>query len=164
MIARRERLSRYGFTRRNAGTSVALGLTLAALNDLVASWYAGALLWVPLSRHSATRMALEAPLLAALAGLMVTVAVWGFTESFFGVFFAKKLNEALGRTGRGWLSTGVLGFAFFNGSIHLAIGQGGMGFLTSFASGYAIAVIPAVTENAWGSPVVQTLTNAIGRV
>jgi hypothetical protein len=64
----------------------------------------------------------------------------------------------------GWLSVGVLGFASFNGLIHLAIGQGFQGFMTSFASGYAIAVIPAVTENAWGSTVVQTLTDAVGNL
>jgi hypothetical protein len=90
--------------------------------------------------------------------------VWGFAESFFGVFFSRKLNEALGRGGHGWLSAGPFGFAFFNGLIHLAIGQGFQGFLTSFASGYAIAVIPAVTGNAWGSTIVQTLTNAVGRL
>jgi len=164
LIAHRERLSRYGFTRHNVGKSLALGLALAALNDLAASWYSGAPVWVPLRRHSATRMFLGAQFLPGVAGLVVTVAVWGFMESFFGVFFASKLNEGLGRNGRGWLSAGVLGFAFFNGSIHFAIGQGGLGFLTSFASGYAIAVIPAVTGNAWGSPVVQTLTNAVGRL
>jgi len=34
----------------------------------------------------------------------------------------------------------------------------------SFASGYAIAVIPAITGNAWGSALVQTVTNAVGRL
>jgi hypothetical protein len=164
MIARRERLSRYGFTRRNVGRSVALGLALAAFNDVAMSWHAGALMWIPLRRHSATRMSLGAGLPASVAGLLATVAVWGFTEGVFGVFFAKKLNESLGRIGRGWLSPGALGFAIFNGSIHLAIGQGVQGFLTSFASGYAVAMIPAVTGNAWGSIVVQTLTNAVGRL
>ena len=33
----------------------------------------------------------------------------------------------------------------------------------SFASGYAIAVVPAITGNAWDSSLVQTLTNAVGR-
>ena len=164
LIARRERLSRYGFTRRNVGKSVALGLALAAINDLVVSWRAGAVMWVPLRRHSTRRMLLGASRPAGVAGLMVTVGVWGLMESFFGVFFARKLNEVLGRNGRGWLSAGVLGFAFFNGAIHFAIGQCVWGFLMSFASGYAIAVIPAVTENACGSGVVQTLTNAVGRL
>ncbi|MBZ5534729.1 MAG: hypothetical protein LAO31_02145 [Acidobacteriia bacterium] len=164
MIVRHERLARYGFTRRNAGKSVALGLALAAILDLAMSWQAGALLWIPLRRHSATRMSLSAGLPASVVGLAITVAVWGFVESFFGVFFSRKLNEALGRSGRGWLSAGALGFAFFNGLIHFAIGQGFRGFITSFASGYAIAVIPAVTENAWGSAVVQILTNAVGRL
>ncbi|HSP16040.1 MAG TPA: hypothetical protein VLV78_14945 [Thermoanaerobaculia bacterium] len=163
MIARRERLSRYGFSRRNIGTSVAMGMALAAINDLAMSWHAGALVWIPLRRHSATRMSLEAGPSASVAGLVITVAVWGFIESFFGVFFATKLNEMLGRSGRGWFAAGTLGFALFNGSIHFAIGQGFEGFLTSFASGYAIAVIPAVTQSAWGSAVFQTLTNAAGR-
>jgi hypothetical protein len=162
MMARRERLSTYGITRRNAGKSVALGLILAGLYDLAMSWRAGALLWVPLRRHSATRMSLAAGLPTSIVGLAVTVAAWGFAESFFAVFFSRKLNEALGRSGRGWLSAGTLGFAFFNGLIHYAIGQGFEGFMTSFASGYAIAVIPAVTENAWGSALVQIFTDAVG--
>ena len=164
MIVRHERPSSYGIARRNAGKSVALGLALAGIYDLAMSWQAGARLWIPLRRHSATRMSLAAGFPKSVAGLAVTVAVWGFAESFFGVFFSKKLNEALGRRGRGWLSAGTLGFAFFNGLIHFAIGQGLQGFMTSFASGYAIAVIPAVTENAWGSTLVQTLTEAVGRL
>ncbi|MBZ5552295.1 MAG: hypothetical protein LAO21_06210 [Acidobacteriia bacterium] len=164
VIVRHERLSRYGFTWRNADKSVALGLVLALVLDLAMSWQAGALLWIPLRRHSATRMSMADGLSASILGLAATVAVWGLVESFFGVFFSKKLNEALGRSGRGWLSTGALGFAFFNGLIHFVIGQGFQGFMTSFASGYAIAVIPAVTENAWGSAVVQILTNAVGKL
>jgi hypothetical protein len=164
MLVRHERLSSYGITRQNAGKSVALGLTLAVINDMAMSWHAGALLWIPLRRHSATRMSLAAGFPASVVGLVVTVAVWGLAESFFGVFFSKKLNEALGRSGHGWLSVGALGFAFFNGLIHLAIGQGLQGFVTSFASGYAIAVIPAVTENAWGSALVQILTDAVGKL
>ena len=163
MIVRHERLSSYGITRRKAGKSVALALALAGIYDLAMSWNAGALLWIPFRRHSATRMSLAAGLPSSVVGLAVTLAMWGFAEGFFGVFFAKKLNEALGHSGRGWLSAGTLGFAFFNGFIHFAIGQGFEGFMTSFASGYAIAVIPAVTENAWGSTLVQTLTNAVGR-
>ena len=164
MIVRHERLSSYGIIQRNADKSVALGLALAGINDLVMSWHAGSLLWIPLRRHSATRMSLAAGLPKSIAGVAITVAVWGFAESFFGVFFSKKLNEALGRSGRGWLSAGTLGFAFFNGSIHFAIGQGFQGFMSSFASGYAIAVIFAVTENAWGSILVQILTDAVGRL
>ena len=163
MIIRRERPSSYGLGRRNAGRSLALGLALAALYNLAMSWRLGALLWIPLYRHSATRMSLAAGLPVSVVGLVVTVAVWGFTEGFFGVYFAKKLNEALGRNGREWLSAGALGYAFFNGLIHLAIGQGVEGFVTCFASGYAIAVIPAVTANAWGSGLMQALTNAVGR-
>ena len=162
MIVRHERPSSYGIIRRNVGKSLALGLAMAGFIDLAMSWHAGALLWVPLRRHSATRMSLAAGFPTIVAGLAVTMTVWGFAESFFGVFFSKKLNEALGRSGRGWLSAGVLGFAFFNGLVHFAIGQGFEGFITSFASGYAIAVIPAVTKNAWGSTLVQILTNAVG--
>ena len=43
-------------------------------------------------------------------------------------------------------------------------GQGLEGFMTSFASGYAIAVVPAVTENVWGGTLVQALTNAVGKL
>ena len=163
MIIRHERPSNYGLERRNAGKSLALGVALAAIYNLAMSWRAGALLWIPLYRHSATRMSLAAGFPTNVVGLAVTVAVWGFAEGFFGVFFSRKLNEALGHSGRGWLSAGVLGFAFFNGLIHFTIGQGVEGFVTSFASGYSIAVIPAVTTNAWGSTVVQALTNAVGR-
>lgn len=98
----------------------------------------------------------------SVAGLVVTVTVWGLVEAFFGVYFARKLNDALGHDGSGWRSPGALAFALFNGVIHAAVGQGVWGFMTSFASGYAIAVIPAVTGNAWGSALVQTLTNAVG--
>jgi hypothetical protein len=55
-------------------------------------------------------------------------------------------------------------FALFNGLIHMTVGQGVEGFMFSFASGYAIAVIPAVTKNAWGSALVQTLTDAVGKL
>ncbi len=76
--------------------------------------------------------------------------------------FARKLTAAVGHTGRGWLSPGALAFALFNGGIHLTVHEGMAGFVASCASGYAIAVIPAVTGNARGSAVVQTLTNAVG--
>ena len=99
-------------------------------------------------------MAVGFPL--SLAGLAVTVAAWGFFEGLFGVFFAAKLNQGFGRNGRGWLSPGAIGFALFNGLIHLTVHQGISGFVTCFASGYAIAVIPGVTGNAWGSALVQT--------
>jgi hypothetical protein len=164
MAIRRERFSDYGFTARNAAKSIALALVLAAIYDLAMSWHAGALLWVPLRRQPAIRMSLAAGFPVSLVGLALTVAVWGFFEGFFGVFFARKLNHAVGHSGRGWLSPGTLGFALFNGLIHLAIGQGIEGFVTSFASGYAIAVIPAVTTNAWGSTLVQTPTNSVGKL
>jgi hypothetical protein len=94
----------------------------------------------------------------------VTLAVWGFLEGFFGTYFARKVNLLLHRSGQGWFAPGVLAFALFNGVAHLIVGQGLEGFLTSFASGYAIAVIPAVTGKAWGGTLVQTLTNAVGSV
>jgi hypothetical protein len=50
-----------------------------------------------------------------------------------------------------------------NGGIYLIVCQGAQGFVISFASGYAIAVVPAIT-NAWGSTPAQTLTNAAGRL
>ncbi len=161
MISRHEPLSMYGFTRRLA-SSLALALVLASVNDLGISWHAGVLLWIPLRRQPATRLSLTLPLPLSLAGLAITVAVWGFTEGVFGVFFARKVNEVVGDPGRGWHSPGAVAFALFNGMIHFAIGQGWEGFITSAASGYAIGVIPAVTGNAWGSALVQTLTDAVG--
>lgn len=164
MLVRHERFSDYGFTWHNAGKSVALALVLAGIYDLAMSWHASAALWIPLRRQPAVRMSLAVGFPLSLVGLAVTVAAWGFFEAFFGVFFARKLNQALGHNGRGWLSPGVVGFALFNGLIHLTVHQGISGFIGSFASGYAIAVIPGVTENAWGSAVVQTLTNAVGKL
>lgn len=164
MAIRRERFSSYGFNAKNAGKSVVLALLLAVAYNLAMSWHAGAWLWIPLRRQPAVRMSLAAGLPLSLVGLAVTIAVWGFLEGFFGVYFATKLNQALGHGGRGWLAPGTLAFALFNGLIHAGVGQGVEGFVTSFASGYAITVIPAITGNAWGSPVVQTLTNAVGKL
>ncbi|HYM74794.1 MAG TPA: hypothetical protein VE377_02355 [Candidatus Dormibacteraeota bacterium] len=164
MVVRRERFSDYGFTRRSAGRSCALGFALAIVYDLAMSWHAGSLMWIPLRRQPAVRMSLAAGFPQCVVGLAVTVVAWGFFEAFFGVYFARKLNQAVGHDGCGWLAPGVLGFALFNGLIHLTVGQGIEGFVGSFASGYAIAVIPAVTKNAWGSPLVQTLTNAVGKL
>jgi len=70
--------------------------------------------------------------------------------------------ERMNRLIQRWLPPAA--FALFNGSVHLIVGQGFEGFVTSFASGYAIAVVPAVTGNAWGGSLVQTLTNAVGRL
>jgi hypothetical protein len=164
MWIRHERFSDYGFTWRAAGKSVALALVLAAIYDLAMSWHANALLWIPLRRQRAVSMSLAVGFPLSLVGLAVTVAAWGFCEGFFAVFFARKLNQAFGHNGRGWLSPGALGFALFNGLIHLIVHQGISGFITSFASGYAIVVIPGVTGNAWGSALVQTLTNAVGKL
>jgi len=163
LAVRHERPSTYGFTRSKLAWSLGLGLLFAMILDLALSYHVGALLWIPLRRHSATRMALALGFPMSVAGLAITVTVWGVVEAFFGVFFARKLNVALGHNGHGWRSPGASGFALFNGVIHLLIGQGMAGFLTSFASGYAIAVIPALTGNAWGSALVQTLTNAAGK-
>jgi hypothetical protein len=163
IAARRERLSSYGFTSRNAGKSLVFAVIFAAANDLVLSLRAGAWLWVPLRRHTAMRMSLAIGFPLNVVGLAATIAAWSFLEAFFGVFFAKRVNQMLGHSGNRWLSPGAIGFGLFNGLLHFAIGQGVEGFLGSFASGYAIGVIPAVTGNAWGSAVFQTLTNSVGR-
>ncbi|MGA9808763.1 MAG: hypothetical protein WBQ56_13865 [Candidatus Sulfotelmatobacter sp.] len=162
MAIRGERFSDYGFNWRNLGKSIALAVCLVAAYDLALSLHAARWIWVPLRRHNALRISFAAGFPLSLVGLVVVIATWGFFEAFFGVFVAKKLNQVLGHVGNGWLAPGVWGFALFNGFLHAAIGQGVAGFLTSFASGYAIAVIPAVTANAWGSSLFQTATNAVG--
>lgn len=162
LFARREPLSRYGFTWNRLRWSLSLGLFMALLYDAALSIYSHALLWVPLRRQPAVRLALAAGFPSNLIGIAITVIVWGFLEGFFGIYFARKINILLRHSGHGWFAPGVLAFALFNGGIHLIVGQGIEGFITSFASGYAITVVPAVTENAWGGTVVQTLTNAVG--
>ena len=162
MAIRGERFSDYGFNWRNLGKSIALAVCLVVAYDLALSWQAGRWIWVPLRRHNAVRISFAAGFPLNLVGLVVVIAIWGFFEAFFGVFVAKKLNQVAGHAGNGWLAPGVWGFALFNGLLHAAIGQGVAGFLTSFASGYAIAVIPALTSNAWGSSLFQTATNAVG--
>jgi hypothetical protein len=163
MALRRERFSCYGLIRSSLGPSLALGLALAVVYDLVLSWHAGALLWIPLRRQPAVRMSLAAGFPHSLAGLAVTMFTWGFMEGFFGIYFARKVNVALGHHGSGLFAPGTLAFALFNGGVHLIVGQGFQGFVTSFASGYAITVVPAMTGNAWGGTLVQALTNAVGR-
>jgi hypothetical protein len=162
MAVRGERFSDYGFNLRNLAKSIALAVCLVVAYDLALSWHAGRWIWVPLRRHNAVRISFAAGFPLSLVGLVVVIATWGFFEAFFGVFVAKKLNQVVGHAGNGWLAPGVWGFALFNGFLHAAIGQGVTGFLTSFASGYAIAVIPALTANAWGSSLFQTATNAVG--
>ena len=162
ILLRRESLRAYGLTRDGVGRSLALAVALAIVYDASMSWYSGAPAWIPLRRQPATRMSLEAGIPGALVGIAVTVAVWGAAEGFFGVYLASKVSRALRAPYRGWLSSGALAFALFNGAVHLIVGQGLEGFITSFASGYAIAVIPSVTGNAWGSLLVQTLTNSAG--
>lgn len=162
MAIRGERFSDYGFNWRNLGKSIALAVCLVVAYDLALSLHAGRWIWVPLRRHNAVRISFAAGFPLSLLGLIVVIATWGFFEAFFGVFVAKKLNQVVGHVGKGWLAPGVWGFALFNGLLHAAIGQGAAGFLTSFASGYAIAVIPALTTNAWGSSLFQTATNAVG--
>jgi hypothetical protein len=164
MAFRHESFAEYGLVWRNLRKSIGLALVMAIVYDLGMSWHAGDLLWVPLRRQPAVRESLALGFPLSLVGIAVTVAVWGLMEGFFGVFFARKFNDALGHNGGGWLSPGALGFALFNGLIHLTVGQGFEGFVTSLASGYAIAVIPGVTGNAWGSLLVQTLTNAAGKL
>jgi len=162
MLMRRERFSGYALIGRNLARSVALGLGLAVLYDLGLSWEAGTLLWIPLRRQPAVRMSLTAGFPLGIIGLAVTVLDWGFLEGFFGVYFARKINLIAEHSGRGWFTPGAIAFALFNGGAHLIVGQGLQGFVTSFASGYAIAVVPAVTGNAWGGVLVQVLTNAVG--
>lgn len=164
MAARREWLSDYGFTMRKTGKSLTFAIVVTAIYDLALSCHAGAWIWVPFRRHTAIRLSLAAGFPLNLVGLAITIAAWGWAEAFFGVFFAKRVNQMLRNAGNGWLAPGALGFALFNGLLHFGIGQGIEGFLTSFASGYAIGVIPAITENAWGSAVFQTLTNSVGRL
>lgn len=164
MSFRRERFAEYGFTRCNIARSLALGLALAAIYDLAFSLYTGVPMWIPMRRQPAVHMSLAAGCPQCFVGLGLAVLVWGFFEGFFGVFFARKVNQIFAHGGSGWLSPGVAGFALFNGLIHLTVGQGIEGFVTSLVSGYAIAVIPAVTKNSWGSALVQTLTNAVGGV
>jgi hypothetical protein len=163
MALRHEPFSSYGLTRRNVGRSLALGLVLAVLYDLALSLRNAEPLWIPLRRQPAVRMSLAAGFPLGLAGLAATILIWGFLEGFFGIYFARKVNLALGHNGCGWFAPGALAFALFNGAVHLIVGQGLQGFLASFASGYAIAVVPAITGNAWGGTLVQTLTNAVGR-
>jgi hypothetical protein len=164
LAARREPFSFYGFSSRKLGTSLQLGVLLALLYDIGLSRYMHALLWIPLRRQPAIRMSLAAGFPLSLLGITLTLAVWGFLEGFFGIYFARKVNLLLNHSGQGWFAPGVLAFAFFNGAVHLIVGQGAEGFITSFASGYAIAVVPALTGNAWGGTLVQTLTNAVGKV
>jgi len=158
----RERLSDFGLSRRGLWRSLSLAVALAVLYDAALSLRAGRWLWVPLARQPAVRMSLESVFPANLVGLAVVVAVWGAAEGFFGVYFWRKVSAATQTNPHGWLAPGVLAFALFNGVVHLFVGQGIVGFVESFASGYAIAVIPAVTGNAWGGLLVQTLTNAAG--
>lgn len=164
MVFRRETPADYGLRRANVVRSLGFAIGLACLYDLAMSWHAGTLLWLPFARQPAARISVHSGLPTAVAGVTLTLLVWGLLEGFFGVFFARKLDTIVHHSGRGWLSPGALGFAFFNGVIHLAVGQGVTGFLDSFASGYAIGVIPAVTGNAWGSVVFQTLTDAVGHL
>ena len=164
LLLRRESFSQYGFCTRRIFSSMALGVVLALLYNTGISLYSHALLWVPLRRQPAIRMSLAAGFPFSLLGIVLAVIVWGFLEGFFGIYFARKVSVIASHSGKGWLAPGVLLFALFNGVVHVLVGQGREGFITSFASGYAIAVVPAVTNNAWGGTLVQTLTNAVGRL
>lgn len=164
LLARRESFTCYGFSWHQLRPSLLLGLLLALLYDTGISVHAHAFMWVPLRRQPAIRMSLATGFPLNLLGIVITLITWGFLEGFFGIYFARKINVLVRHSGRGWLAPGVLTFALFNGGVHLIVGQGLEGFITSFASGYAIAVVPAVTGNAWGGTFVQTLTNAVGRL
>ena len=162
MAIRRERLSNLGFTTRGVVKSAAIAVLFAVIYDAALSLQMGQPVWVPLRRHLALRLSLASTFPINLVGIAVTVTAWGFFEALYGVFFANRLDHIVGRAGHGWVTPGALGFGLFNGLIHAALGQGVSGFLGSFASGYAIAVIPAVAGNSWGSVAFQTLTNAVG--
>ncbi|HEY2392861.1 MAG TPA: hypothetical protein VGK22_16920, partial [Candidatus Angelobacter sp.] len=164
MLVRRETFSSYGFIRRNLGKSLGLALLLALLYNAGLSWHVGALLWIPLRNQPSVHNSLSLGFPLSIIGLASVVFAWGFVEGFFGIYFSRKVNLAFGHSSTGWLAPGVLAFALFNGVVHLFVGQSLEGFITSFASGYAIAVIPAVTGNAWGGTLVQTLTNAVGHL
>ena len=164
LLLRRESFSQYGFCKKKLGSSIVLGVLLALLYNTGISLYSHALLWVPLRRQPAIRMSLAAGFPLNLLGTVLAVVVWGFLEGFFGIYFARKVDRIAGHSGKGWFAPGVLAFALFNGLVHVFVGQGTNGFITSFASGYAIAVVPAVTNNAWGGTLVQTLTNAVGKL
>ena len=164
LLVRRESFSCYGFSWNRLRPSLLLGLLLALLYDIGISMHANALMWVPLRRQPAIRISLAAGFPLNLVGIAITLVTWGFLEGFFGIYFARKINVLVGHSGRGWLAPGVLAFALFNGAVHLIVGQGSEGFITSFASGYAITVVPAVTGNGWGGTLVQTLTNAVGKL
>ncbi len=161
MAIRRERLSSYGFTSRSVLKSAAIAVLFAIVYDSALSLQMGQPLWVPLRRHLAVRLSLASKFPLNLIGIAATATVWGFFEALYGVFFANRLDRIVGHEGHGWLTPGALGFGFFNGLIHAALGQGVSGFLGSFASGYALAIIPAIAGNSWGSVVFQTLSNAV---
>jgi hypothetical protein len=135
---------------------------MVVVYDLALSWHAGRWIWIPLRSHHAVAYSFAADFPLSLVGLLIVIVAWGFFGSLFGVFLAKKLNQLLGHGGNGWLAPGAFGFALLNGLIYAADGHGFSGVLTSFASGYAIAVLPAVTKNAWGSSLFETATNAVG--
>lgn len=152
----------FGLRRQQLVRSLTLAIVLAGLYDLGMSFAASTPLWIPLARQPATRMSIAAGFPGEVVGLAATIFVWGAMEGFFGVYFARKFALATATRTTGWIAPGVLAFALFNGLVHLIVGQGLTGFIESFASGYAIAVIPAVTNNSWGGLLVQTLTNAVG--
>jgi hypothetical protein len=164
MHVRRESFASYGYTWKRLRPSLILGLVLAFLYDAAISLHIHAAMWIPLRRQPAIRMSLAETFPLSVVGVALTLGLWGFLEGFFGIYFARKINTICRHSGQGWVTPGVIAFALFNGGVHLIVGQGLEGFVTSFASGYAIAVVPAVTGNAWGGSLVQTLTNAVGRL
>lgn len=108
IAARRERFADYGFQWQKIGNSMGLALLLVIAYDLALSLHAGTWIWVPLRRHNAVRNALADGFPLSIGGLVIVVAIWGFLEAFFGVFFARKLNQLLGREGNGWLAPGCV--------------------------------------------------------
>lgn len=162
MAVRNEQFASYGFTRRKLVIALGMAVGTALLYDFAYSCMTREFLWIPFGRHGVLRMAASSGFFSAALGVPLVLLVWGFIEAFFGIYFAKKVNLALGHDGSGWNAPGVLAFAVFNGAIHWMLGQGVGGFVSSLATGYAVTAIPAMTENAWGGILVQVLTNAIG--
>jgi hypothetical protein len=126
--------------------------------------HANVLMWVPLRRQPAIRISLAAGCPLNLVGIAITLVTWGFLEGFFGIYFCSK-DQRSRRPLWAWLARarGVgLCSVQWGRSPHRRPGLGR--FITSFASGYAITVVPAVTGNGWGGTLVQTLTNAVGKL
>jgi hypothetical protein len=162
MWLRKESFGLLGFSRRGTLISLATGIIAAVIYDASVSVGIGELAWAPFSRHHVFRLA---GALASPWNIIATVSVvivWGILEGFFAVYYAAKVQSALGPPGNvRW--AGALAFGTFNALTHLIVGQRGGAIASSFLSGVLIPAVPALTGNAWGGVLVQVLTNAVGR-